>query len=1683
MKNKFLQYFLIALSIIVLSSCLCLVAFADNTSQQKAVLSYNPVQVEQGEVFKTTLFIKEKSNVCSMSVKLVYDKEALTLVSCMQNPNSVVDTVINSSTEGEIIITFANGSNLNSKLNLVDISFKVNDYLASGAYTLLALDGSFDNSLSSLNASGASSAVPFTFNGHKLNIYRAGDFNLDGKVNETDAVYMLRYEVGLKLDFEVTDFNLKIADAYPNGKLGIDDAVSVLRHVAELGDVLGNKAELVFFNQNGSKLKSFLVPVGEVFTMAPVLNDANGLKNGRWMVSNNNGELVEADFTTPVTKNQIYIAKFESDEMTDAMKYFVGKVSSDHLSPNSYVSSNQVLKTLYDIGFGNGYIAKVSWESTNESILNSKGEYSQPAYESSFVMKAKITVYQNGIEESYYVLEIPYKTTGKFKTPAKSEIEAYLKGYIGTEITTDLRLPRKVTNDDIRSSDPYEIRLEWFINKDGVDTHISQIKRGTEPQVVDLVAVLTFNGTPLEGDGRIYFDGITLTEVTEEEVRAYIINEVSKKVSRTVSDGYTFWSDDQIYGSAITWSSGDNSIAVINNNVIKIDQGAINGDSLIVTINVTYGANKNLSLNYEVTIETTNENLVRDVNIDGALYDALLTEFDVNQLSIGVCKETTRVSLDLSDYPDIESLFGLQYCENLRYLNISGLTKIDDLTPISSLSNLEVLIASNCELEQITDTGIALLKNIKRIKVVDLSGNKLSSLSGLLDPDTNYPTILELYLNDNNLTDVSLLSNTPFVQKLELSHNQLTSSAISEVGSCEFLTYLSLADNKLDDISTLSKLSAIKELRLQENQITDVKPLKDLTSVKALYLGDNKLTSVDFLYKLVDLRILYLNNNEIDSLELLSDLTKLNILNISSNKIDSLGILDSIVATAAPSELYAENKVVDLTMLEKLESFTGLTELYADNNQIGFVRKVKNQTNLVKLTLSNNQDVSEADLTETLSTLKSLKTLTLSGKPISDLSFLEEMTSLERLELASCKLPSYVLGKPAQEVDGKLQVLDYKDNIGYIYNLRDSLKYLDISNNPFTTNEEYDFSASTNGMPLNLGNLDQLGDLIAFYADNVDLGKYPSIMSNMSAMKYLSLENSNLSTDLSPLAGKRNYIYVNLSGNDITSVNLSHLSASAKQLTHLYLDTTSNSSTFENSFTGFNDNVLKVLSMRNVVVSSVELLPDMNELEYLDMYGNTITDFAGSSEIYSIARFEAIDYLDIGGNDNIFTKRNLNTLYDAFNSASTVYLYDEHESLGFDSDREALKLKSFTELKPNTSEDFRLQIPAFETPMSITSSTLGYELAWSIEDNDYIEIREGKLAVKSMDLLENIDLTLTSPLDVYENDSVVSYISFELYVAPDAYAIAPRYTASFSVPDGEAIESIEAVFGFPIQLPTPTRTTHTEYYTFSHWIDEQGEIIESGDIYLYEGDATFTAVWKQVYEDYTYIKTRADLEKVSQGSYMLLNDIELQDSPWVPIPSFNGVLQGNGYKIIGMYGSDDTDGYKNGDTFGLFETARGSCKVYNLTFQGCASVVCNSYDYETYYTGLLVGYVLSDCEVYLDNVDIISGSSACVSSTADDVTDEAINTTYSGGLIGYSASSVTLVNCDSSCGVGGVFSNYATLGGLIGYARSATLENCTYSGTISTICCNSITSGYFVGTGSATYTNCSSEGASTSDVG
>ena len=131
-----------------------------------------------------------------------------------------------------------------------------------------------------------------------------------------------------------------------------------------------------------------------------------------------------------------------------------------------------------------------------------------------------------------------------------------------------------------------------------------------------------------------------------------------------------------------------------------------------------------------------------------------------------------------------------------------------------------------------------------------------------------------MVLDDNNISDITPLTNLANLTKLSLSDNQIRD--ISPLASLTNLVMLHLANNQIDDITPLSNLVGLGtqewemiaeslHLDLGGNQITDITPLSNLTALKRLGLSDNQICDISPLANLTNLTTVYLWGNPLSS--------------------------------------------------------------------------------------------------------------------------------------------------------------------------------------------------------------------------------------------------------------------------------------------------------------------------------------------------------------------------------------------------------------------------------------------------------------------------------------------------------------------------------------------------------------------------------------------------------------------------------------------------------------------------------------------------------------------------------------------------------------------------------------------------------------------------------------------------
>ena len=1345
MKKNVIRLFLTALVLVLVFSVSSFFVMAKETT---AVVASSEFFTHQGETFTTTIYIPNNANIIGFEVTLNYNTDIVTLLEAEEHEDLRGAVVFNVEQPGKIVINYAGTSkNVTSYMPMVNLTFSVDENVGVGTYDLFTVDQDVTHNAHTLNSSGTLTQVDFACDFAKLNIYEMGDVDLGGSLNIADVIYIRRHLAQLEGAI-LNDFKLTLADTYFDGVVDIADAMAMQRYLARLDVIYGNRVNVTFLDIDGNKVAAKSVLYNGTLNSIPFVPAADGYSGGVW--SQSPTEYIAPVYTN-MTKDVTLYAYYEGGKVSEAVEYYKRQLTEQYYKGDMATNLSSDLNLWSTLAYQDGYYANFIWNSDSNYVLNSTtGKFTKPTYPQEMTLTAKIISYDaNNKIEAEDSISFTYAVPGEFVTPTKAAVADWIYHYFTDSsdgkyrVNYDVKLIAKLNNVIIPVEgtmyDNFEIRLNWYQNVDGVEVPINQIKRTTSAQLNDYICVATFNGKPLDGDGKIYIDNVEVTAIEQIEIQNHIIQQIAANMGTLATDGVALWNNDTVYGTNVTWESGNADIAYIANNKVELKDDAVTGSTLPLNARVSYavdGGTEEFVLAYNLTVSCDNTVIKAPENMDPELYKAIKAELEENlgyrgDLTSAALANVKFVNLDLSAYPDITSLRGLSYCTNLRTLNISGLHITDGtMNQIATLSYLEAFVARGCGLDNLSDGGQATLRNAVRLKMIDLTDNNFTSLDSVFAEGVKYGSLREVYLSNNKLTDINALKRAPIITYLSLSNNGLTTAGTAAIADYPYLQYLSLAHNKIDSVEHLTGLKHLVELRLHHNELTNVRGLRTLINLEILYLGHNQITDVGFLSTLTALEVFYVNDNNISDISALSTLNKLEIINVNNNNLSSASVLRN----------YSGN----------------LTEIYAENNNLTDFSFINGATKLHILMLAGNKaERAQSNMTTWLSGLTGLEVLTLSDIKLTDLSFLASMEKLARLDVANCGLGAFT-GETS--------------NIDYIANCYSKLRILNISDNNMSGSED------------ELLKLRDLSLLTVLYADNVCNNlDVTDLTYSMPELMYISLENCGIDT-LRWLFKYNNLAYVDLAGNDISSVCLESdiSSASIKTLKELYLDTNV-PCTFTDAYRVVDFNVEK-LSLAGVSVNRIEHLPYLDSVKYLNLSNTGLTTLVGDdaelAENYSVERFATVETIDVSGletdislleslpglqtvyavgtaDSKLFYEGNLHALQRMYKAGIKCYLYDkqtEYKPVAATEGTEVLAQLKDISCEVTVAAD---NVFSINNPFMVDEVN-DFDITWSVSNTDNYEIVDNHLSVKDYTGIDDEELTITAQITVYPDQAPIT---------------------------------------------------------------------------------------------------------------------------------------------------------------------------------------------------------------------------------------------------------------------------------------------------------------------------------------
>lgn len=242
------------------------------------------------------------------------------------------------------------------------------------------------------------------------------------------------------------------------------------------------------------------------------------------------------------------------------------------------------------------------------------------------------------------------------------------------------------------------------------------------------------------------------------------------------------------------------------------------------------------------------------------------------------------------------------------------------------------------------------------------------------------------------LSDIDAITadDLPSGKQLNLAGKNISNLAGLELFADKGIEWIYIDWNQITDVSVLSKLESLTKISASDNQITDLTPITNLKKLQNINFGNNQIKSIEPITKLSSLKYLYLDNNQITSIEGIQNLKSLIEISIAGNQIENVNSLFSI-ATLNTVDL-SRNQIKDIS---QIVNQTNLLKLNLNYNQLMQLEGIEKIPNLEVFSASNNQ-IQNID---TISHLSRLYNLNLNKNEIADITSLSNCQALQYVYL------------------------------------------------------------------------------------------------------------------------------------------------------------------------------------------------------------------------------------------------------------------------------------------------------------------------------------------------------------------------------------------------------------------------------------------------------------------------------------------------------------------------------------------------------------------------------------------------------------------------------------------------------------------------------------------------------------
>lgn len=256
---------------------------------------------------------------------------------------------------------------------------------------------------------------------------------------------------------------------------------------------------------------------------------------------------------------------------------------------------------------------------------------------------------------------------------------------------------------------------------------------------------------------------------------------------------------------------------------------------------------------------------------------------------------------------------------------------VSSLQGLNGANNLRALLVSGSSTSKGSLKDLGPVANLPLLEVIEANGNQISQM-----PKLSTPKLSRLYLENNQLTEISGVSGAKGLTALGVGYNNVTS--LKGVEGLTQLRKLTAYHNQIKNLEPVKSLYSLVDLRVDSNDITNISPLQNLNNLKVLYLANNNDAGARVytapkmdISPLKNKPLVYLDiaGNRVADISALSSINSLKYVSVANNWISDL------------SPLYSSPALRDITLtlsttnkLEDQASKDYANALYTNSNAV-----------------------------------------------------------------------------------------------------------------------------------------------------------------------------------------------------------------------------------------------------------------------------------------------------------------------------------------------------------------------------------------------------------------------------------------------------------------------------------------------------------------------------------------------------------------------------------------------------------------------------------------------------------------------------------------------------------------------------------------------------------------------------